>query len=375
MVIYITSISYSPGTALTNRALGFIKGFVASDYKVCMCFFTPDEHNNKLAMEIEGVEIRYYWHSKKETGIGRALSLVASYMRFILSLKQGDIVIVLGQADLLHLLVRKKGIRVYHECTEHPDVYLPSNKIFRLNTAKYFKDCAKVEGLFVISQGLKDLFVQHGVNRNIIDIVNIIVDPHRFEAVLCRNNENKEIAYCGTVSNNKDGVDILLRAFARVLKEEPNAVLKIIGPIPKSDEAKKNQSLIESLGIKEKVYFTGYVTADTMPQLLTDATVLALARPKNVQADYGFPTKLGEYLLTGNPVVITKVGDMPKFFSDEENALLAEPNNPQDFANKIIWCFNNPCKAKEIGDKGKHLALKEFNCITETKKIIKRIRI
>ena len=50
--------------------------------------------------------------------------------------------------------------------------------------------------------------------------------------------------------------------------------------------------------------FTGRTSPEVMPQILTDASILALARPNNVQSQNGFPTKLGEYLATGNPVAI-----------------------------------------------------------------------
>ena len=48
--------------------------------------------------------------------------------------------------------------------------------------------------------------------------------------------------------------------------------------------------------------------------------MLVLARPDNIQAKGGFPTKLGEYLATGNPVVVTKVGEIPNYLIDGVNA-------------------------------------------------------
>ena len=104
--------------------------------------------------------------------------------------------------------------------------------------------------------------------------------------------------------------------------------------------------------------------------MLKNATILALDRPNNLQAKYGFPTKLGEYLQTGNPVVITRVGDIPIFFKDGESALIAEPENPESFAEKLCWAIEHPVEAREIGIKGKHVADIHFNSLLETKKII-----
>ena len=74
-------------------------------------------------------------------------------------------------------------------------------------------------------------------------------------------------------------------------------------------------------------------------------------------------------MLTENPVVVTKVGDIPKFLTDGVTALLAKERNSDDFASKIIWAIRNPEKASDIGKAGAKVALKYFNYQTESKKI------
>ena len=116
------------------------------------------------------------------------------------------------------------------------------------------------------------------------------------------------------------------------------------------------------------------VSAAEIPQILKNATVLALDRPDSLQAQCGFPTKLGEYLLTENPVVVTKVGDIPLFLKDGETALLAEERNPHEFSSKLLWALEHPAEAIEIGKAGAQVAMREFNYLNETKKIIKAIQ-
>ncbi len=135
-----------------------------------------------------------------------------------------------------------------------------------------------------------------------------------------------------------------------------------------------NLELIENLGVKNSVIFTGIVSAAEIPQILKNATVLALDRPDSLQAQCGFPTKLGEYLLTENPVVVTKVGDIPLFLKDGETALLAEERNPHEFSSKLLWALEHPAEAIEIGKAGAQVAMREFNYLNETKKIIKAIQ-
>ena len=87
-----------------------------------------------------------------------------------------------------------------------------------------------------------------------------------------------------------------------------------------------------------------------------------------------FPSKLGEYLLTENPVVVTKVGDIPLFLKDGESALLAEERNASEFSSKLIWALEHPEEAARIGKAGALVALRQFNYLTETKKIIDVIK-
>ena len=98
-----------------------------------------------------------------------------------------------------------------------------------------------------------------------------------------------------------------------------------------------------------------------------------MARPDSLQARCGFATKLGEYLLTGNPVVITKVGDFPLFLEDKVSARLAEQRNPEDFAEKMMWVLEHPKESEVMGQAGKQVALQHFNYKTETEKIVNTI--
>ena len=226
-------------------------------------------------------------------------------------------------------------------------------------------------GLFVISKPLKDFFIENGVDENKIHIINMTVDSKRFENLIKQGDVEKYIAYCGNVSNSKDGVDELIKSFALVAKKHDDVKLYIIGKLPPITDAPNDiRLLVETLGIKDRVVFTGLVDYNEMPQLLKNAVALALARPNSLQAKHGFPTKLGEYLLTENPVVITDVGDMHLFLKNGESALIAEERNTVDFANKLCWILEHPKEAEEIGRKGKEVALQSFNADIETKKLV-----
>ena len=123
------------------------------------------------------------------------------------------------------------------------------------------------------------------------------------------------------------------------------------------------------MGLEGKVTFTGLVSSYELPQVLKDAECLVLARPDTLQAKYGFPTKLGEYLLTENPVVVTSVGEIPLYLDDHVNAYLTTPGDSSKIASSIIEALTSST-ANEIGKAGAVVAKTNFNCEIESQKVI-----
>lgn len=370
-------INFYPNSAPSNRMLAYLDAWSKMDIEVSVIFMLPDRHFSKVAKQYSNIRYTYMWDLIPIRIILFHYFMYPIYKRRLIRfLSKGDNVYVYDMPDLLPMLVdKRKELKVYHEMTEHPDVVTLGNRLYRISKEHYLDTCKSLSGLFVISTHLRDYYIKEGVKPEIIQIVNMFVDSSRFENVQKLNNSIKYIGYCGTASNKKDGVDQLIEAFSIVAQKYNDVFLFIIGKAPSEDEENENVKLVEKLNVKDRVFFKGIIPFSEMPQVLKDATILALNRPDNLQAQCGFPTKLGEYLLSGNPTVLTKVGDIPLYFKDGENAMLAEPNNPSDFALKIEWLLDHKKEAGEIGRNGKETAMANFCSIKEAKKIIDYIFI
>lgn len=349
--------------------MAYIKALSELGERCKVVFFSPDPKKSRVKDSYSYIEFNYFW-DKGYINIPIVKKIcVRRYMkRFCRVLKPTDNVLVYGFPDLVIELSRNSTAKVYSEKTEHPEIsFICGAKKYSIND--YLDACRKISGVIVISEGLKRYFVENDCEPKRVHVVNMIVDPDRFNGIRKQKKESY-IAYCGTAGNNKDGVDQLIKAFALVVKKHPEFKLYIIGKKPSPKLPFSNLDLVKELGIVNNVVFTGVVPASEIPQMLMDATVLALDRPDNMQAKYGFPTKLGEYLLTANPVVITNVGDIPLFLKDGVSALIAEPDKPQVFADKLCWAIEHPEEAKIIGERGKLVAENCFDCIKETCKLL-----
>lgn len=367
-MIYILSNYYEKNSAPTNHALSFIKGFSELGVKAEWVFLLPFRDFEHCYEQFEGIKIRHLWKERiARNRYLRHLYKQFAFAKFFFSLKKGDVVLLLGLPAYLYALTKRKGVKVYIERTEHPAVVHMSHYAFIRK--RYNEGCRRADGIFVISTALKEYYESIGVEPSKVHIVNMVVDRDRFNGLVRNSGIEPYIAYCGKASNIKDGVDDLIKAFSIVAGQRQGIKLYIIGaPPPKESD---NHALVESLGLSDRIVFTGVKPSSEVPQLLKDATMLALARPNSLQNKCGFPTKLGEYLLTGNPVVITRVGDIPLFLKDRDTALMSDCRDVEGFANNILWVLDHSEEAKAIGQRGKEVAEKNFNYMTETKKMYK----
>ena len=370
MDIIVIYNSYKPNVAAVNRLLSFLHGFEEIGVGVEMVFIYPNEKWDRVTSpNFKYVHFTYLWDKHKCRN--KYYKFIRSFWdiyRYIKKLYSGSKVLLLSSSEYLPFITWRSDIEVFHERTEHPDV---AKTFPSLLQNSYLKACTKVKGLFVISTSLYKYFKRLGVKN--VYIINMTVDAGRFIGVEKTELKDHYIAYCGAASNNKDGVDILIKSFAILHEYYPSIRLYILGKAPKANDESGNLKLVKDLNLSDFVIFKGLVQSEKIPQLLVNADMLALARPDSLQAQCGFPTKLGEYLLTGNPVVITKVGDIPMFFEDQVNSLLAEPGDIEDFAAKMKWVVENPLESHIIGQRGKEIAMCHFNYLIETKKIVNAI--
>ena len=368
-MIYFISDSFSPGTPGENRFDGLCKGIVHQGYAVTRVFLRPNMQHQRANDTFSGIEYRYLWEDKTlSNGKWRHIQQIHWLCLFLRSIHEEDRIVVTN-SDYLFVYSWFPKLHIYHEKSEYPELHLESTpRLLRWIHKSYLRTCRRIDGLFPISLALQEYFVSKGVLRERTQVVNMTVDPSRFSNLKKEPVAERYIAYCGAVSNYKDGVDVLIKAFSIVSKHIADIKLFIIGDFPFQKDKEEDFALVESLGLTEKVVFTGPIPREAMPQLLKNAETLVLARPDNVQAKYGFPTKLGEYLLTENPVVLTSVGDIPLFLKDGENAYIALPGDVEEIASKIIESLTSP-EAKNVGEMGAKVALQHFNSEIEAKKI------
>jgi teichuronic acid biosynthesis glycosyltransferase TuaC len=113
------------------------------------------------------------------------------------------------------------------------------------------------------------------------------------------------ILYVGLLIKRK-GVDVLLKAFARISQSLPSAQLILVGgSLERDDQRIELERLAESLSCKGRVLFAGPRPYDELPLWYAAADVFTLASRLE-----GFPTVVRESIACGTPVVVTALPGM-----------------------------------------------------------------
>lgn len=170
----------------------------------------------------------------------------------------------------------------------------------RQNRKKEKMVLLKADELIVVSQGMKDLFINKGLegNRNKIHVIPNGYDSEDFILQSKISNERATISYIGTLNDDYD-ISGFIDALVRISNENENRIeFQFLGQLPKNIE-----TAIESAGLKGVLNYKGYVEHSEAVKHAFSSDLLLLVVP-NVTDNKGIITgKLFEYIATGNPII------------------------------------------------------------------------
>ena len=353
----VNTLPVPSGQASVNRLLSYSKGMVEMGDQITVL---SSAYAETAAGEVNGVKFINCGKKGGRLGLLFALKKILSMVKK----ERYDAVILVSNSLLLiyplAIVCKKKGIKLIQEKSEFPFVLMKKGLIRKLWASFYTSTTYKLfDGLIVMTKPLIDYFATKVKKRCKLIEVPMTVDLERFAIGKTESKYGNYIAYCGNMAGNKDGVMNLIEAFDIASKQIKDVKLLLIGESSTPEDLVRIKEYAKDRG-DGRVIFYGRASREEMPQLLVNAKALALARPSSLQSTGGFPTKLGEYLATSNPVVVTAVGDIPRFLNDA-NSFIVEPDNNQAFAMQIVKIFSDYANAQEVGKYGREVAEQNFN--------------
>ena len=228
------------------------------------------------------------------------------------------------------------------------------------------------DAVIVISRHLEKKFERISQNRFGVHLIPISVDLSRVSATASEFHSPVRMLYAGSFAE-KDDVESLIDAFACAAQKFSDTHLYLAGKGMESRIGKINAKIASS-GCAERISYLGYLPDNEYYALLNDADILFVVRDTSAYADRGFPFKLGEYLATGKPVVVSAVGDVPEFISDGQSGYLVKPGSVSDLAEKIEFVLVNREHAARAGAGGRQVAEKYFDAGRNGDQFVRIIR-
>ncbi len=200
-------------------------------------------------------------------------------------------------------------------------------------------------------------FVHYGLGPSERDAVEVIPPSFDEPVILC----------LGRLTPQK-GFDLAVKAFAEVERTIPKARLMIVG---EGVEEAALKDLAATLGISDKVNFTGSVPPRDVDEVINKATMVLL--PSLFE---GLPLVALQAARMQRPIVSSDVDGLSELIIDQQTGLILEDNNEQELAQAILSLMQNPQQAFRMGKAAGKRLEERFgfeDCVSQYEKLYHQV--
>jgi glycosyltransferase involved in cell wall biosynthesis len=151
---------------------------------------------------------------------------------------------------------------------------------------------------------------------------------------------------------------MMLKAFAKVLSQQPNCTLLIVGD---GDERQNIENCITQLKISENVILAGYQAKPAEHIALMDLFLLS-------SLSEGTSMTLLEAMSMGKPCVVTDAGGNPEIICHNVNGIVTLNDNIEMFADAIKYMLQDTDKFKRYSQAASEIFKQQFTANSMIKK-------
>jgi glycosyltransferase involved in cell wall biosynthesis len=168
-----------------------------------------------------------------------------------------------------------------------------------------------------------------------------------------------------TVANIRyvKGIDVLLRAAARVCREFPEAIFLVVGGVSEPEIYAELRKMVELLQLGDNVRFLGGLSNSY--QVLRASDVFCL--PSRSE---GFSNALVEAMACELPCVATRVGGNGEALTDSVSGFLIPSEDDETMANRILCLLRDPKTARTMGKSARETVEQRFSMTTMMSRLV-----
>jgi len=264
-------------------------------------------------------------------------------------------------------------------------IYIYGSETLRFGSTPLLKNLLKIFAqnsnyLIANSNFTRDEYIRFGIPSQKIKVITPGVDTNRF----CPKPRNKKIAdkynlhgkivllTVGRLDERK-GHDKVIEAISILKNRYNNLVYLIVGD---GREKKKLQELAETLGVRKRVIFAGFVPDNELPEYynLCDIFILLNRQTeanKQLRGDYeGFGIVFIEASACGKPVIAGNFGGIYDAVENGYSGLIINPIDTAEITKTIQLLIENRELRETLSQNGLERVKKQFTLERKAEQIL-----
>lgn len=248
--------------------------------------------------------------------------------------------------------LRKKHLWHVHEIIEHPKAlahFYPKVVSFFADRIIFNSESSYLQFKKIKPHiGQKSVIVHNGQQRTTPKTGDDAISDIRKNTFNIAGNNTIAIGLVGRISRLK-GQKLLLRAFDKLAQTYGNIHLVYIGSAPDGQEHFLHNltEKIDALGLHDKVTVVDFQENIWPIYDALDIVVVPSTEPES------FGLVATEAMLSGKPVVGSRLGGLTEIIEDRKTGYLFEPKNADDLADKLELLLLKPDDMARFGENGR----------------------
>ena len=260
-------------------------------------------------------------------------------------------------------LRRKKYIIQYNEFLKGTSILDTFKKKVYFNIGKFFDllILKSASVLIVISSEHRKYYQKYTSSKCKHVVISMLMEiaPGTKEPEKKPKDTELVVGYAGTL-NKSNGVELLLSAVSEAIKQNQKVRLTIFGPA-RQDYRNHLNDCIKKAGLENKITILNPLGNQEAIAFIQDhIDILVIPKLDDDRARGYIPSKLGDYLYSGKPLIVTDVGEMNQYIQHQKNGFIVSSESPEPLTRIISFICENYEISQKIGLEGR-LSARQFD--------------
>jgi len=219
---------------------------------------------------------------------------------------------------------------------------------------------ARSDKVITVNDACRKIFSARSCNADKIAVIMNCPDAEIFPYRAAKSYSLRDpdapfvMMYHGSLVE-RNGLELAVYAQARLVREVPNAELRVYGKA--TPYLEKVLAKARELGLSEHVRYLGPKKLEDLPREIEQCDVGIIPNERNRFTDINTPTRIFEYLALGKPAIAPSTPGIEDYF-EPGSLFFFESGDSADLAQAMRYVASHPNEARIVAERGQTVYLK-----------------